>query len=283
MSAAPHSPPAILLRSSVIEIIPLRSAASAELLTCLLLLLGRPLTTSHRKSVSAALAFRFQNDSNIDSPRTGGCEPGGAGPQADIEPTSPSPLATPTLTETPLLIRHADPDRDAAACAAIYAPSVTAGVASLEERAPEPREMAERIRIISRAFPWLVAELPAGGVIGYAYASRHRDRASYRWSADVTVYISAEHHRRGAGRRLYTALFDLLARQGLYQACAGITLPNDASVGLHESLGFVPVGVYRDIAYKFGSWRSVGWWQKTLRERSGDPAPGEIGPPQRLG
>jgi len=182
-----------------------------------------------------------------------------------------------------MLIRDADPHRDAAACATIYAPSVAAGVASLEERAPEPREFVDRIRIIQRTHPWLVAEID-DAVVGYAYASRHRERASYRWSADVTVYVAAEQHRRGIGRALYEALFPLLARQGLYEACAGITLPNDASVGLHESLGFQPVGVYRNIAYKLGSWRSVGWWQKTLRDHLDDGTPpGELGPPVRLG
>lgn len=180
-----------------------------------------------------------------------------------------------------MLLRDADPERDAAACAAIYAPSVAAGVASLEERPPEAHELAERIRIIQRTHPWLVAEID-GEVVGYVYASRHRERAAYRWSADVTVYIAAGQQRRGIGRALYEALFELLVRQGIYEACAGITLPNDASVGLHESLGFVPVGIYRDIAYKFGRWRSVGWWQKTLRDRPDGEAPGELGPPVRL-
>lgn len=177
-----------------------------------------------------------------------------------------------------MLIRAADPDRDAAACAAIYAPSLTDGVASLEQRAPEPSELADRIRIISRDYPWLVAEIE-DQVVGYAYASRHRDRASYRWSADVTVYISPAHHRRGVGRALYGALFELLVGQGVYEACAGITLPNQASVGLHESLGFAPVGVYRNIAYKFGSWHSTGWWQKQLRPHVDDQPPGELTPP----
>ncbi|HZE04956.1 MAG TPA: arsinothricin resistance N-acetyltransferase ArsN1 family B [Solirubrobacteraceae bacterium] len=181
-----------------------------------------------------------------------------------------------------MLIRDADPERDAAACAAIYAPSVTAGVASLEERAPDAHELADRIRIIQRTHPWLVAEID-GEIAGYVYASRHRERAAYRWSADVTVYIADGRQRRGIGRALYEALFELLIRQGIYEACAGITLPNDASVGLHESLGFVPVGVYRDIAYKFGTWRSVGWWQKTLRDRRDGEVPDEVGPPARLG
>ena len=175
-------------------------------------------------------------------------------------------------------VRHADPDRDAAACAAVYAPYVNPGVASLEERPPEPPEFRERIRIISRDYPWLVAEID-GEVVGYAYASRHRDRASYRWSADVTVYISAAHHRRGVGRALYGALFELLVRQGVYEACAGITLPNASSVGLHESLGFVPIGVYENIAYKFGSWRSTGWWRKTLQPHRDDQPPGRARTP----
>jgi L-amino acid N-acyltransferase YncA len=180
-----------------------------------------------------------------------------------------------------VLIRHADPQRDCAAVAAIYAPHVAGGVASLEERAPEPHEFSDRIRIVSRSHPWLVAEID-GQVVGYAYGSRHHDRAAYRWSADVTVYISTEHQRQGIGRALYGALFPLLARQGVYEVCAGVTLPNDASVGLHESLGFTRVGVYRDVAYKFGQWRSVGWWQMSLRARPDGEAPHELSPPARL-
>jgi L-amino acid N-acyltransferase YncA len=180
-----------------------------------------------------------------------------------------------------VLIRHADPDRDAAACAAIYAPSVRDRLASLEERPPEPHELADRIRIISRRHPFLVAEL-GGEVVGYAYASLHHERASYRWSTDVTVYVSDSHHRRGIGRALYAALFPLLIRQGFYVACAGVTLPNDASVGLHESLGFEPIGVYRHIAFKHGDWRSVGWWQVDLREFVVGQTPAEPGPPVRL-
>jgi len=132
-----------------------------------------------------------------------------------------------------VLIRHADPTRDAAACASVYAPFVTDGVASLEERAPGAPEMAARIETISARHPWLVAEIQ-DGVVGFAYATEHRARAAYRWATDTTVYVSSSHHRRGVGRALYGALLPLLARQGLYVACAGITLPNQASVALHE-------------------------------------------------
>ena len=179
-----------------------------------------------------------------------------------------------------MLIRHADPDRDAAACAAIYAPFVTDSVISLEEVAPTPTDMAARIERISRTHPWLVAG-DDSEVCGFAYASLHRERAAYRWATDVTVYVEPACQRRGIGRSLYSSLFELLARQGFHVACAGITLPNPASVGLHEALGFVPLGVYRRIGFKFGTWWDVGWWQLELISASSAPPP-QPGPPARL-
>jgi L-amino acid N-acyltransferase YncA len=179
-----------------------------------------------------------------------------------------------------MLIRDANGQRDAGACAAIYAPYVTDTVISLEEHAPTPDELAERIATTTRTHPWLVAQ-EGDEVIGYAYAARHRERASYRWATDVAVYIDPAYHRRGIGRSLYTTLFELLRRQGFHLACAGVTLPNDASVGLHQCLGFVPVGVYRRIGFKFGTWWDVGWWQLELVSAGADP-PSEPGPPARI-
>jgi phosphinothricin acetyltransferase len=177
-------------------------------------------------------------------------------------------------------IRHADPARDAVACADIYEPYVTETVISLEEAPPSPEQMADRITRITERYPWLVAEVD-GEVAGYAYAGQHRERAAYRWASDVTVYLSPAHFRLGIGSALYTALFDLLVFQGVYVACAGVTLPNEASVGLHESMGFLPVGVYKRVAWKFGSWHDVGWWQLQLVEPSAE-APEELGAPTRL-
>ena len=178
-------------------------------------------------------------------------------------------------------IRHADANHDAGACAGVYAPFVAEGLASLEERPPSAGEMGERIQLISARYPWLVAEFD-GEVVGYSYASQHHERSSYRWAANVAVYIAASHHRRGVGRALYGALLPLLVRQGLYVACAGVTLPNQASVALHESLGFAPVGIYRRVGFKFGHWHDVGWWQLQLHEPVAGETPAEPGPAARL-
>jgi len=163
---------------------------------------------------------------------------------------------------------------DARAIAAIYAPHVTHAATSFELEPPDEAEMARRVTAILAHAPWLVCT--GGGatapVLGFAYASRHRDRAAYQWSIDVSVYIGAAHHRRGIGRALYASLFALLRLQGFYAAHAGITLPNAASVGLHEALGFRSIGVYPAVGYKFGAWHDVGWWQLPLRERAGSPA-----------
>jgi L-amino acid N-acyltransferase YncA len=178
------------------------------------------------------------------------------------------------LSGTFVDIRHADPARDAAQCAEIYGPFVTDTVISLEERPPGSAEMAARIEQTSHSYPWLVSQ-DGGSVVGYAYASRHRERAAYRWAADVAVYVHEGHRRRGIGHALYHTLFELLARQGVRIACAGITLPNQASVALHESCGFQPVGIYRRIGWKMGAWWDVGWWQLEL---PGADPPAEPGP-----
>jgi len=123
--------------------------------------------------------------------------------------------------------------------------------------------MAERIRRTLAERPWLVCE-EMDALCGYAYTACHRERHAYQWSVEVSVYVDHARHRRGVGCALYRELFGRLARQGYYNAYAGITLPNVASVALHESFGFVPVGVYRNIGFKMGRWWDVGWWQKSL-------------------
>lgn len=167
-------------------------------------------------------------------------------------------------------IRTAHPD-DAPAIAAIYAPVVAGTAISFETEPPDAAEMRARIaKTLGAGLPWLVAEAD-GVVCGYAYASKHRERAAYQWSVDTTVYVADGRRGQGVGRALYGALLPLLAGLGYCQAFAGIALPNVASVGLHEAVGFAPLGVYRNVGFKLGQWRDVGWWQRALREP--DPVP----------
>lgn len=169
-------------------------------------------------------------------------------------------------------IRDAEPARDAAACAAIYAPHVEDGPVSFEESAPDAAEMAARIERYGASHAWLVAER-GEEVAGYAYATAFNERPAYRWSTSVSVYIAEDARGQGLGRALYEALFDRLRERGFRMACAGITLPNEASVGLHESLGFELVGVNREIGWKQGAWRDVGWYQLELAPAPADPPP----------
>lgn len=163
-------------------------------------------------------------------------------------------------------------ESDAEAVVSIYRPWVENTAVSFELEPPDPAEMARRIRAASVHAPWLICE-GTGGPWGYAYASRHRDRAAYQWSVDVAVYVHERRRRKGVGRALYQSLFALLRLQGFVAAHAGITLPNPPSVGLHESLGFRRIATYPSVGYKLGAWHDVGWWQLRLRETTRDPAP----------
>jgi phosphinothricin acetyltransferase len=168
-------------------------------------------------------------------------------------------------------IREATPD-DAAAIALIYGPYVLNSPATFETVPPDAAEMRSRIESITKNFPWLVAEGP-DGIEGYAYASLHRERPAYQWAADVSAYVvKPGSHRRGIGRRLYTDLFEIVGQQGYTNVFAGITLPNDASVGLHRAMGFELVGIYRQIGFKLGAWHDTSWWQLRLRDDA-EPSP----------
>jgi L-amino acid N-acyltransferase YncA len=153
--------------------------------------------------------------------------------------------------------------QDAAACAAIYAPYVTDTAISFEHEPPSAQEMAERIAAASRTHAWLVLE-DEGRVVGYAYGGPFRTRDAYRFSCEVSVYIEIGRRRTGAGRALYEELLPRLTERGFHTALAGMTMPNDASIGLHRALGFEPVGTYREVGFKHGAWHDVAWVQRSL-------------------
>ena len=160
---------------------------------------------------------------------------------------------------------------DAAAIAAIYAPYVTDTFVSFEEEAPAQEEMARRIAgSVPGLYPWLVAELD-GRIIGYASSSAFRSRPSYRWTVETGVYLSPDAHGRGLGRALMERMLDLLTRQNFTAVVAGITLPNPASVALHEKLGFAPAATYRDTGFKLGAWRTVQVFARDLAPRLTPP------------
>ena len=159
-------------------------------------------------------------------------------------------------------IRFAAVD-DAPSVAAIYRPVVEETTISFEETAPDAAEMSQRIASITESYPWLVA-CERDGVLGYAYAARHHERAGYRFSVNVSVYVAQEARGRSIGSMLYTRLFDVLRAGGFHRAFAAITLPNDASVALHRRFGFREVGVYHEVGYKFGRWLDVMWAERAI-------------------
>jgi L-amino acid N-acyltransferase YncA len=160
---------------------------------------------------------------------------------------------------------------DAAAIRAIYGPAVATPI-SFELAVPTEQEMRRRIAKTLTTYPWLVCE-QGGRVVGYAYGSRHRQRAAYDWSVEVSAYVDQSCRRKGVGRALYLALFKALSCQGYYSAFAGITVPNPESVGFHESVGFRPIGVFHRIGFKNGAWHDVGWWELFLATQPEIPPP----------
>lgn len=160
---------------------------------------------------------------------------------------------------------------DNEACREIYRPYIEESIISFEYEVPSLSEFSNRIAAICSSYPWLVCTYN-GQVIGYAYASKHRDRTAYQWAAEVTVYIDSAHHRKGIARVLYQALFQLLRLQGYYTVYAGISLPNEKSVGFHRSMGFDTVGIYKNVGYKFGAWHNTVWMQLTLSELHPNPS-----------
>ncbi len=174
------------------------------------------------------------------------------------------------MSELDLVIRPAQDD-DGAAIAAVYAPYVRDTPVSFEMEPPSAMEMANRIIGTLSTHPWLVAER-GGEIVGYTYAGKHSQRAAYRWTVDVTVYVRGGERRSGVGRRLYQALLGTLQQQGYRSAFAEIVLPNPGSAHLHEAMGFQHIGVHKDIGYKLGRWQDIGYWRLGLSDGTSAPS-----------
>ncbi len=169
-------------------------------------------------------------------------------------------------------IRIATTD-DAAAIREIYAPYVESTAITFEVEPPSVAAMAEQIAAGVETYPWLVCESGDGELVGYAAASQLRSKTAFQWSVELSIYVDSAAQGNGIGTALYTALLDILAEQGFFNAYVAITLPNEASVALHERLGFEAVGTFPGVGHKRDAWHDVQWWARTLGERPSDPDP----------
>lgn len=154
---------------------------------------------------------------------------------------------------------------DAEAVLAIYRKYITDTTVSFETEVPTVEAFGERMEKVLAGFPWLVYVID-GKVVGYAYASKHRERAAYRWSADLSVYVMEGFHRQHIATKLYTVLLDMLRKQGYYTVYAGVTTPNPRSEAFHKAFGFRTVGVFQNVGFKQGRWCGVTWFELALRE-----------------
>ncbi|MFU0832046.1 MAG: N-acetyltransferase GCN5 [Oscillospiraceae bacterium] len=161
-------------------------------------------------------------------------------------------------------------EKDSSSILKIYQPYILETAITFEEEVPTPEEYRERVASISRQYPWLVCERN-GVVIGYAYAHRQMERASYRWNAELSIYLERSNMRRGIGKALYGALLEILQHQRIQNVYAGITVPNPNSERLHESMGFHVLGTYHRTGYKCGKWHDVVWYEKEIGNHESNP------------
>lgn len=161
-------------------------------------------------------------------------------------------------------------ESDSSSILQIYAPFITDTAISFECKLPTVIEFTERMAKVQKMYPWLICEIN-GNIVGYAYASRFREREAYEWSVDFSVYINSKYQRKNIGRALYSALFEILKLQGFYNAFAGVTIPNIKSESLHEAFGFKAIGVYKNVGYKFGRWHDVKWFELEIQKHIQEP------------
>ncbi len=159
---------------------------------------------------------------------------------------------------------------DAASILEIYAPYIINTSFTFETEVPSTDIFSKRISSYLESWPWLVYEVD-GFLVGYAYATRHRERTAYQWSVESSVYIRDDFQKAGIATVLYKALLEILKRQGLRNVYAAINLPNDRSVAFHERCGFKWFANYENVGYKLGQWKTVGWWARQLNDYANEP------------
>lgn len=152
---------------------------------------------------------------------------------------------------------------DIPAICAIYNYYIANTLVTFEESPVSVEEMQARVDQVMESYPWLVYE-EGNNIIGYAYASKWKDRSAYRYTAEVTVYLHHEHCAKGVGSNLYQTLIEQLALKNIHVLLACITIPNIASEKIHERFGFRQAAHFREVGFKFGRWVDVGYWQKIL-------------------
>ena len=166
-----------------------------------------------------------------------------------------------------IMIRPAGPSDSAAICG-IYNHYVENTAFTFEEASVPPAEMEERIRRISAKYPYLVLEDDGSGEVnGYAYANTWRERSAYRFAAEISIYVRDDFRGKGMGRRLMERLLEEIRKRDIHSLVAGIALPNERSVALHEKFGFRKVAHFEEIGFKFGKWLDVGYWELILKQR----------------
>jgi phosphinothricin acetyltransferase len=166
------------------------------------------------------------------------------------------------------MIRDCKPG-DAGRVAEIYNYYVAKTVVTFDEEPVSVDEIARRIEETTAEYPWLVYE-EEGRILGFAYADRWKSRCAYRHSVETTVYLDPDLTGRGLGTRLYKALIDRLKNTSIHSLIGGIALPNDASIALHEKLGFEKIGQFKEVGWKFNRWVDVGYWELIFDNGSGN-------------
>ena len=161
-------------------------------------------------------------------------------------------------------------EEDANEILAIYSPYILNTSYTFETDVPSEQEFKERIRTYLQAYPWLVCEMN-NEIAGYAYAARHRERLAYQWCVESSIYIKDDYQHTGVAKALYSALIEILKKQGFMNVYAVINLPNDKSVRFHEKAGFTWFATFEKVGFKLGQWKTVGWWQLQANEYIDNP------------